>query len=143
MATRNGTAEWQGDLQSGGGTFSVASGLLEGKYSFKTRFEDEPGTNPEELIAAAHASCYSMALSNMLAGDGHTAESVKTTAKVHLRMVDGNPTIAQIDLVTEGRVPGIDQAQFTEYAEKAKAGCPVSRALAGVGEITLDATLAG
>ncbi|MEA2146368.1 MAG: lipoyl-dependent peroxiredoxin [Solirubrobacteraceae bacterium] len=143
MATRTGTAEWQGDLQSGGGTFSVASGLLEGKYSFKTRFEDEPGTNPEELIAAAHASCYSMALSNMLASDGHTADSVKTTAKVHLRMIDGNPTIAQIDLVTEGRVPGIDQAQFTEYAEKAKAGCPVSRALAGVGEITLDATLAG
>ena len=143
MATRNGTAEWRGDLQSGGGTFSVDSGLLEGKYSFKTRFEDEPGTNPEELIAAAHASCYSMALSNMLASDGHTAESVKTTAKVHLRMVDGAPTIAQIDLVTEGRVPGIDQAQFTDYAEQAKAGCPVSRALAGVGEITLDATLAG
>ena len=143
MATRTGTAEWQGDLQSGGGTFSVASGLLEGKYSFKTRFEDEPGTNPEELIGAAHASCYSMALSNMLASDGHTPESVKTTAKVHLRMIDGNPTISQIDLVTEGRVPGIDQAQFTEYAEKAKAGCPVSRALAGVGEITLDATLAG
>src|SRR5437764_3754476 len=119
MATRNGTAEWQGDLQSGGGTFSVASGLLEGKYSFKTRFEDEPGTNPEELIAAAHASCFAMALSNLLAGDGHTADSVKTTAKVHLRNVDGNPTIAQIDLVTEGRVPGIDQAQFTEYAEKA------------------------
>ena len=143
MATRTGTAEWRGDLQSGGGTFSVASGLLEGKYSFKTRFEDEPGTNPEELIAAAHASCYSMALSNMLASDGHTADSVTTTAKVHLRMIDGNPTIAQIDLVTEGRVPGIDPAQFTEYAEKAKAGCPVSRALAGVGEITLDATLAG
>jgi osmotically inducible protein OsmC len=143
MATRTGTAEWQGDLQSGGGTFSVASGLLEGKYSFKTRFEDEPGTNPEELIGAAHASCYSMALSNMLASDGHTPESVKTTAKVHLRMIDGNPTISQIDLITEGRVPGIDQAQFTEYAEKAKAGCPVSRALAGVGEITLDATLAG
>ena len=143
MATRNGTAEWRGDLQSGGGTFSVDSGLLEGKYSFKTRFEDEPGTNPEELIAAAHASCYSMALSNMLASDGHTPESVRTTAKVHLRIVDGAPTIAQIDLVTEGQVPGIDQAQFTDYAEQAKAGCPVSRALAGVGEITLDATLTG
>jgi lipoyl-dependent peroxiredoxin len=143
MATRTGTAEWQGDLQSGGGTFSVASGLLEGKYSFKTRFEDEPGTNPEELIGAAHASCYSMALSNMLASDGHTAESVKTIAKVHLRVIDGNPTIAQIDLVTEGHVPGIDQAQFSEYAEKAKVGCPVSRALGAVGEITLDATLAG
>ena len=143
MATRNGTAEWQGDLQSGGGTFSVGSGLVEGKYSFKTRFEDEPGTNPEELIGAAHAACYSMALSNMLASDGHVPESVNTTAKVHLRNVDGDPTIAQIDLVTEGRVPGIDQAQFTEYAEKAKAGCPVSRALGGVNEITLDATLAG
>lgn len=143
MATRNGTAKWQGDLQSGGGTFSVGSGLVEGKYSFKTRFEDEPGTNPEELIGAAHAACYSMALSNMLASDGHVPESVNTTAKVHLRNVDGDPTIAQIDLVTEGRVPGIDQAQFTEYAEKAKAGCPVSRALGGVNEITLDATLAG
>lgn len=143
MATRNGTAKWQGDLQSGGGTFSVGSGLVEGKYSFKTRFEDEPGTNPEELIGAAHAACYSMALSNMLASDGHVPESVNTTAKVHLRNVDGDPTIAQIDLVTEGRVPGIDQAQFTEYAEKAKAGCPVSRALGGVKEMTLDATLAG
>jgi lipoyl-dependent peroxiredoxin len=143
MATRNGTAEWRGDLQSGGGTLALGSGLFEGMYSFKTRFEDEPGTNPEELIAAAHASCYSMALSNIMAGDGHTAESVKTTAKVHLRMVDGAPTIAQIDLVTEGRVPGIDQAQFSDYAEQAKAGCPVSRALAAVGEITLDATLAG
>jgi lipoyl-dependent peroxiredoxin len=143
MATRNATAEWQGDLQSGGGTFSVGSGLVEGKYSFKTRFEDEPGTNPEELIGAAHAACYSMALSNMLASDGHVPESVNTTAKVHLRNVDGAPTISQIDLVTEGRVPGIDQAQFTEYAEKAKAGCPVSRALGGVKEITLEATLAG
>ena len=142
MATRNGTAEWQGDLQSGGGTFSVGSGLVEGKYSFKTRFEDEPGTNPEELIGAAHAACYSMALSNMLASDGHVPESVNTTAKVHLRNVDGAPTIAQIDLVTEGRVPGIDQAQFEEYAGQAKAGCPVSKALAGVGEITLEAKLA-
>jgi osmotically inducible protein OsmC len=143
MPTRSGTAEWKGDLQSGGGSFSVASGLLEGKYSFKTRFEEEPGTNPEELIAAAHATCYSMALSNIMAGEGHTPDSVKTTAKVHLRMIEGAPTIAQIDLVTEGRVPGIDQAQFTDYAEQAKAGCPVSRALASVGQITLDATLVG
>jgi osmotically inducible protein OsmC len=142
MATRDGSAEWQGDLKNGSGTVSVASGLFsDGEFSFKTRFEDEPGTNPEELIGAAHAGCFSMALSNMLAEEGHTAESVKTTAKVSLRMVDGNPTIARIDLVTEGRIPGIDQQQFTDYAEKAKAGCPVSRALAGVGEITLDATL--
>jgi osmotically inducible protein OsmC len=143
MATRNATAEWQGDLQGGSGTMSVASGLFEGQYSFKTRFEDEPGTNPEELIGAAHAGCFSMALSNILAEAGHAPESVRTTAKVHLRQVDGNPTISQIDLVTEGRVPDIDNDQFVEYANQAKAGCPVSRALSGVGEITLDAKLAG
>lgn len=143
MATRDGGAEWRGDLSSGSGTVSVASGLFnEGNFSFASRFEEGPGTNPEELIAAAHAGCFSMALSNILAGEGHTPESVKTTAKVHLRNVEGNPTIAQIDLVTEGQVPGIDQAQFAEYAEQAKAGCPVSRALAGVSEITLAATLA-
>ena len=141
MATRTGTAEWKGDLKDGAGTVSVASGLFDGQYSFKTRFEEEPGTNPEELIAAAHAACFSMAISNLLSQDGHPPESVKTTAKVHLRMLDGAPTIAQIDLVTEGRVPGIDQAQFSDYAGQAKAGCPVSRALAGVGEITLEATL--
>ena len=142
MATRDGSAEWRGDLKSGSGTASVASGLFsEGNYSFSSRFEEGTGTNPEELIAAAHAGCFSMALSNILAGDGHSPESVKTTAKVHLRNVDGNPTIAQIELVTEGRVPGIDQHQFADYAEQAKAGCPVSRALTGVSEITLEATL--
>jgi lipoyl-dependent peroxiredoxin len=142
MATRDGTAEWRGDLRNGSGTVSVASGLFDGTYSFATRFEEEPGTNPEELIAAAHAACFSMALSNILAEAGHTADSVQTTAKVHLRFIDGAPTIAQIDLITEGRVPGIDQAQFDDFAAQAKAGCPVSRALAGVGDITLDATLA-
>lgn len=143
MATRDGSAEWRGDLNDGSGTVSVASGLFaDGNFSFSSRFEEGPGTNPEELIAAAHAGCFSMALSNILAGDGHTAESVRTTAKVHLRMIDGNPTIARIDLITEGRVPGIDQGQFAEYAEQAKAGCPVSRALGGVGEITLEPTLA-
>ena len=143
MATRNGTAEWRGDLRSGAGTVSVASGLFDGKYSFGTRFEEEPGTNPEELIAAAHAACFSMALSNILAEAGHTAESVQTTAKVHLRQSGGGPAITQIDLVAEGHVPGIDQGQFTEYAEQAKSGCPVSKALGGVEQITLDATLAG
>lgn len=141
MPTRDGTAEWRGNLKEGSGTVSVASGLFDGQYSYSTRFEEGPGTNPEELIAAAHAACFSMALSNILAGDGHTPESVNTTAKVHLRVVEGAPTIAQIDLVTEGRVPGIDQDQFTDYANQAKAGCPVSRALAGVGEMTLEATL--
>jgi lipoyl-dependent peroxiredoxin len=141
MATRDGRAEWQGDLRSGSGTVTVASGLFDGQYSFKTRFEDEPGTNPEELIGAAHAACFSMALSNVLSQDGHTPDSINTTAKVHLRIVDGQPTIAQIDLLTEGRVPGLDAGQFAEYAGQAKAGCPVSRALGAVGEITLDAKL--
>jgi osmotically inducible protein OsmC len=142
MATRDGSAEWRGDLKDGSGTVSVASGLFTGgNFSFSSRFEEGTGTNPEELIAAAHAGCFSMALSNILASDGHTAESVRTTAKVHLRMIDGNPSLAQIDLITEGSVPGIDQGQFADYAEQAKAGCPVSRALAGVGEITLEATL--
>lgn len=142
MATRDGSAEWRGDLKTGSGTVSVASGLFsDGNYSFSSRFEEGAGTNPEELIAAAHAGCFSMALSNILAGDGHAPDSVRTTAKVHLRMIDGNPTIARIDLIAEGRVPGIDQNQFGDYAEQAKAGCPVSRALAGVGEITLDARL--
>jgi osmotically inducible protein OsmC len=142
MATRDGTAEWRGDLKSGSGTVSVASGLFDGTYSFSSRFEEEPGTNPEELIGAAHAACFSMALSNILAEAGHAPESVQTTAKVHLRFVEGAPTITEIDLITEGRVPGINQDQFADYAAQAKADCPVSRALASVGEVTLNATLA-
>jgi lipoyl-dependent peroxiredoxin len=136
-----GFAEWKGDLQSGGGTFT-AGDTISGEYSFKSRFEDGPGANPEQLIAAAHASCFSMALSNMLATAGTPPESVRTDATVTLRMVDGVPTITKIALVTVGRVPGIDAATFAEHAAAAKAGCPVSRALAGVPEITLDASLA-
>jgi osmotically inducible protein OsmC len=144
MPTRTASAEWKGDLRSGAGTMSVASGLFSSsQYSFRTRFEDEPGTNPEELIAAAHAGCFSMALSNILSEDGHPPDSISTTAKVTLRPVDGAPTITTIELVTEGTVPGIDQQQFADYAAKAKAGCPVSRALASVSEISLDATLVG
>lgn len=135
-----GSAEWKGDLPSGAGTFT-AGDSINGGYTFKSRFEDGPGSNPEQLIAAAHASCFSMALANMLAQAGHTAESVHTDATVTLRPVDGVPTIAKIALVTEGRVPGIDQATFTKHAEAAKTGCPVSRALASVPEITLEATL--
>jgi osmotically inducible protein OsmC len=142
MATRNGSAEWRGDLPSGSGTVSVASGLFEGQYSFKSRFEDGTGTNPEELIAAAHASCYAMALSNILAEHGHAPESVAVTAKVQLRNIDGAPTIAHIELDVEGRVPDIDEAHFLEHAQEAKAGCPVSRALAAVPEIELKARLA-
>ena len=143
MATRNGTAEWRGDLPSGSGHLSVGDGAWEGDYSFSSRFEEGEGTNPEELIAAAHAACYSMAFSNILAEHGHAPNSVTTTAKVHLRNVDGAPTIAQIDLDTVGDVPDIDEAHFIEHAEEAKAGCPVSRALGAVGEINLSARLSG
>jgi osmotically inducible protein OsmC len=143
MATRNGSAEWRSDLRSGSGTMSVASGLFtDGNYSFASRFEEGAGTNPEELIAAAHAGCYSMALSNMLSEAGHVPDSISTTAKVHLRQVDGAPTIAQIELLTSGRVPGLSQEEFSDFAAKAKEACPVSRALAGVGEMTLEASLA-
>ncbi|MGD0703970.1 MAG: OsmC family peroxiredoxin [Trebonia sp.] len=136
-----GSAEWRGDVPSGSGTFT-AGDTISGEYSFKSRFEDGPGANPEQLIAAAHASCFSMALSNILAQAGSPPDSVQTDATVTLRPVDGAPTITKIALVTVGRVPGIDAQTFAEAAAAAKAGCPVSRALAGVGEITLEATLA-
>lgn len=134
------SAEWKGDLQSGTGTFSAGEGIS-GGYTYKSRFEDGPGSNPEQLIAAAHASCFSMALSNNLAKAGTPPDSVHTEASVTLRPVDGVPTITRIELVTVGRVPGIDEATFVEQAEAAKRGCPVSRALAAVPEITLSATL--
>ncbi len=136
----HGSAEWKGDLPSGSGTFA-AGDTITGGYTFKSRFEDGPGSNPEQLIAAAHASCFSMALSNMLAQDGNPPDSIKTEAVVTLRRIDDKPTIASIALVTVGRVPGIDEAKFIETAEAAKAGCPVSRALAAVPEITLEASL--
>jgi len=137
-----GQAQWQGDLRSGRGTFTAGDGIS-GDYSFTSRFEDGPGANPEQLIAAAHAACFSMALSNMLAEAGSPPESVTTDATVTLRFVDGAPTITSIALSTVGRVPGIDDAAFQDHARNAKDGCPVSRALAGVGEITLDAKLEG
>ena len=135
-----GSAEWKGDLPTGAGTFT-AGDTISGGYTFKSRFEDGPGANPEQLIAAAHAACFSMALSNALAKAGHPPVSVHTDATVTLRPVDGTPTIAKIALVTVGRVPGLDEAAFTEHALAAKAGCPVSRALASVPEITLEASL--
>ena len=141
MATRNGSAVWNGNLKEGGGEVTVGDGVFSGSYSFKSRFEEGEGTNPEELIAAAHAACYSMAFANILSEAGHTPDSIATTARVQLRPVDGAPTIAEIRLEVEGTVPGIEQAEFLEQAEAAKAGCPVSRALAGVPEIVLDAKL--
>lgn len=136
-----GTAEWRGDLKGGSGTFSAGDGIS-GSYSFSSRFEDGPGASPEQLIAGAHAACFSMALSNELAQAGKPPESVSTDATVTLGQVDGAPTITKIALVTVGRVPGIDDETFKYYAEAAKAGCPVSKALASVPEITLEASLA-
>jgi lipoyl-dependent peroxiredoxin len=137
----HGNAEWKGGLQAGTGTFT-AGDSISGGYTFKSRFEGGPGSNPEQLIAAAHAACFSMALSAALERAGSPVESVQTDATVTLRLVDGTPTITKIDLVTRGRVPGIDEATFVKEAEAAKANCPVSRALAGVPEITLEASLA-
>lgn len=143
MATRNGSAQWRGDLKEGSGTVTVGNGVFEGSYSFASRFEEGEGTNPEELIAASHASCFAMALSLILSEDGHVPDSVDARARVQLRIVEGKPTIAAIALVAEGSVPGIDEDAFRSYAEKAKEGCPISRALASVPEITLEARLAG
>ena len=142
MAQRTGSAEWRGDLRGGSGDLEVGDGVFTGQYSFASRFEEGEGTNPEELIAASHAACFSMFLSGVLAEHGHPAESVRTTAMVRLRSVDGAPTIDRIDLRTEGRVPGLDADHFREHAEQAKAACPVSRALGAVREITLEARLA-
>ena len=142
MASRTGSALWNGNLPDGSGELTVGDGVFSGSYSAKSRFEEGEGTNPEELIAAAHAACFSMALSNVLDQAGHAPESVSTTAAVHLRMGDEGPQIHRIQLTTEGRVPGIDQEQFDQHAEEAKAGCPVSKALAAVPEIGVEATLA-
>lgn len=136
-----GSAQWQGDLKSGSGTFT-AGDAISGDYSFATRFEDAPGANPEQLIAGAHAACFSMALSADLGNAGTPPTSVTTDAVVTLRNIDGKATIATIALTTVGVVPGIDEATFVAAAEAAKANCPVSRALAAVPEITLKASLA-
>ena len=137
---RTATAEWKGDLMGGSGKVALGSGAYEGTYSFATRFEDKPGANPEELLGAAHAGCFSMALANSLAKAGHVATSVKTTASVHLGKDDKGFLITRIDLVTDAVVPGADDATFQEHARNAKAGCIISRALAA-NEITLKATL--
>lgn len=140
MPTRTANAEWKGDLKEGSGTVRLGSGAWEGSYSFRSRFEDGGGTNPEELIAAAHAGCFSMALSHGLAQAGHTPQSVKTTANVQLNKQEAGFRITEIELVTEARVPGLDEKSFLTHAEKAKSGCPVSQALAGT-KISLQARL--
>lgn len=140
MAVRSASAVWEGDLKSGKGSMKLGSGAFEGKFSFGTRFEEAPGTNPEELIAAGHAGCFSMAFSHTLASAGFTPTSVRTSAKAHLEKVADGFAITRIQLACEANVPGIDDAKFRELAEGAKKGCPVSKALAGV-QIELDAKL--
>ncbi len=142
---RTGSAVWNGTIKDGSGSLTTPSGVLSGTpYSFKMRFEDETGrsgTNPEELIAAAHAGCFSMALSGQLTRAGFTPESLATSAAVTLEQKDGGFAITKVHLTLEAKVPGITESQFQELAGAAKAGCPVSKVLNA--EITLAATLAG
>jgi osmotically inducible protein OsmC len=141
MAIRTATAEWQGDLPSGNGTFGSASGAIGGAYSFQSRFTDAGGTNPEELVAAAQASCYSMQLAHMLAEGGNKADSITTEAKVQILKVGDGFGITKIELHAVGRVPGIDADEYQRTAEAAKEACLISKALGAVPEITLDARL--
>lgn len=141
MTTNTASAKWNGDLPSGKGTLSLNSGTFQGAYSFKSRFEGESGTNPEELIAAAHAACFSMAFSHGLAQAGFQPNSVETFADVTLDKVENGFAITKITLRCTSDVPGISQGQFDELAEAAKTGCPVSKALASVPSIELHARL--
>ncbi len=139
MGIRKAQAEWKGDLKGGRGVMSIG-GRFEQPYTFSSRFEEETGSNPEELLAAAHAGCFSMALSHGLAEAGHTPARVTTIAKVSLETTDAGSAITAIKLVCTAEVPGIEEPQFQEIAESTKTGCPVSKALSGP-EITLQATL--
>jgi lipoyl-dependent peroxiredoxin len=140
MVDRTADAVWRGGLQDGNGTMKLGSGAFEGNYSFGSRFSEATGTNPEELIAAAHAGCFSMALAAGLGKAGHSPKRVHTTAKVSLEKKDGGFAISRIELNTEAEVPGIDDSGFQQQAEAAKRDCPVSRALAGTA-ISLTARL--
>lgn len=140
MPVRTSEAEWKGNLLQGQGTMKLGSGVFEGKYSFPSRFESGQGTNPEELIGAAHAGCFSMALSFILGNAGFNPTRVHTTARVHLEKVGEGFSITKIELETEAQIPGIDDQTFQGHAEAAKKGCPVSKALTGT-EITLKAKL--
>jgi osmotically inducible protein OsmC len=139
---RKGSAHWEGGIRDGRGTVSTDSGVLaEARYSFSTRFEEGKGTNPEELIAAAHAGCFSMALSKQLGDAGMTAESIDTTATVSLEKSDAGFSITRVHLDVTARIPGADASAFQKAADNAKAGCPVSRLLNA--EITMEARLDG
>lgn len=140
MPTRNASASWEGGLKGGKGSFKGESGAISGAYSFGTRFEESPGTNPEELLAAAEAACYSMALSGALEGAGTPAERVQTEAACTVEKVEGGFKITTMKLRVRARVPGVDADAFQKAAQDTKANCPVSRALAGV-QIDVEATL--
>lgn len=142
MPMRKASAVWEGSLKEGNGRITLGSGAFEGAYSFRSRFEEGTGTNPEELIGAAHAGCFSMALSAGLGRAGFTPRRIRTEAKVHLEKVGDAFRITRIDLTTEAEVPQIDAGTFQEQAEAAKKGCPVSAALSGV-QISLSARLSG
>jgi len=132
MVVRRASARWDGDLRRGQGTMRFGSGAFEGAYTFASRFESGTGTNPEELIGAAQAGCFSMALSAELAKAGFSPQHITTEARVHLDQADGGHRITRIDLITSAVVPDIDEARFAEIADLAKEGCPVSQALSGV-----------
>ncbi|MEW5988332.1 MAG: OsmC family protein [Chloroflexota bacterium] len=140
MAIRKADAVWQGTLREGQGTMRLGSGAFEGAYTFASRFEEGEGTNPEELLGAAHAGCFSMFLAAVLTSNGYPPERIQTAAKVHIERVDGSPKITIIELTTEAAVPDVDEATFLTHAENAKKGCPVSKALTGV-DIRLNARL--
>jgi lipoyl-dependent peroxiredoxin len=140
MATRNASAVWEGNLKNGKGKMKLGSGAFEGQYSFSSRFEEGKGTNPEELLGAAHAGCFSMAFSHGLSEAGFVPARVATTARVHLAMAEGGFKIITIELECEADVPKIDDKTFQKLADDAKKGCPVSKALAAV-DITLKAKL--
>ena len=141
MPKRSAKAVWEGNLSSGTGRISLESGLFKGPYSFGSRFKSNAGTNPEEMIAGAHAACFSMALSAMLSEDGYVVQSIETSAVVYIEEIDGDFEITRIELKTNAKIQGIDNKTFVEYANKAKSGCPVSKALAAVKTIKLDAKL--
>ena len=141
MPVRNAEAEWKGNFQQGSGRMKLGSGAFEGSYSVGTRFGEEPGTNPEELIGAAHAGCFSMAFAGELGKAGYSPNRVHTTEKVHIEKLSDGWQITKVELHTEADVPGIDDNTFQRLANAAKEGCPVSRALAAIPEITLEAKL--
>jgi osmotically inducible protein OsmC len=141
MINQRGNAVWNGDIK-GSGTITTQSGLVNAPYSAGSRFEGQKGTNPEELIGAAHAGCYTMFLNSIMSKDGKAVEQLSTESKVSLDLSSGAPVITAIHITTTGKVAGISAEEFQQYAETAKANCPVSKALGAVGEMTLEAKLA-